>query len=87
MEITLNKDIIDLDGKAIPNSNMGKILANQLSQHKGGDALKLWDWAQKLYNGKKLDLDPSDLATLKNFVEHESGLPNITRAQILAILK
>lgn len=87
MEINLNKNLIDLEGKAIENSNIGKIVANALASHTGGDALKFWDWAKKLYSGKKLDLDPSDLGTLKDFIANHSNFPNLTKAQILEILK
>lgn len=86
MEVSLKKGLVDLEGKAIPDSDIGKIVANELAASKTGDALKFWDWAQKLYAGKKLDLDPSDLALLKNFV-NSVDLPVITKAQILAILK
>lgn len=86
MKITLNKDLIDLDGKAIPDSNIAKIVAQALSSSKTGDALKFWDWAQKLYAGKDLDLDPSDHGALKQFI-NETQFPVITKAQILAILK
>lgn len=87
MEINLNKSVVDLEGKEIPNSNMAKMLANSLSSSATGDALKFWDWAKKLYSGKKLDLDPSDVATLKGFIVSDSGFPIITKAQMLEVFK
>jgi hypothetical protein len=86
MEVSLNKSLVDLDLKKIEEANMGKILANALQSSRTGDALKFWDWAVKLHSGKKLDLDPSDFATLKKFVEEEQSFPVLTKAQLLTEL-
>lgn len=86
MIIDLNFNLKDLDGTEIQDTNAGKILARQLSGSSKGDALKFWDWAQKLYKGEKLDLDPSDLQTLKSFVQENEQITNILEAQILLVL-
>lgn len=65
---------------------MSKILANALQNSRSGDALKYWDWAVKLHSGKKLDLDPSDFALLKRFVEEEPSFIVLTKAQMLGVL-
>jgi len=86
MELNLNKNFTDLDGKEL-NENMGKILAQELSQSNSTQALKFWHWALKLNAGEKLDLDPSDLDILKSFVENHQTLVVFAKAQILGCLK
>ena len=83
MKIDLNAPIIDLDGTEINDSNMGKIVAQMLITETKGDALKFWDWAQKLYKGEILDLDKSDQEVFKNFIKETEKIPVITKAQIL----
>lgn len=86
MKINLNQNLVDLDGKKIPDAMMNKILAVALQNARSGDSLKLWDWAVKLHKGDTLDLDPSDFTTLKTFVESESTFFTLTKAQILTVL-
>ena len=86
MKIDLNKPVLELDGTEAPNTTMGKILAQLLVSETKGDALKLWDWAQKLYKGEIIDLDKSDQEVFKNFIKENEGLPIITKAQILELL-
>ena len=83
MKINLNSALVDLDGKEIADSNMGKILAQLLISETKGDALKFWDWAMKLHKGEVLDLDKSDQEVFKTFVKETEKLPIITKAQIL----
>ena len=83
MKIDLNAPIIDLDGSNIQDSNMGKIVAQMLITETKGDALKFWDWAQKLYKGEVLDIDKSDQEVFKNFIKDSEKIPIITKAQIL----
>ena len=44
-------------------------------------------WAQKMYGGEKLDLDPSDESTLKEFVKSNEQLTVLAKAQILSAFK
>ena len=83
MKINLNKPFNGLDGKQIENLMLGKILANHLASANKGDAVKMIDWAMKLYNGKELDLDKSDIKTMTEFVEKSEAINNICKAQIL----
>ena len=76
--------ILGLDGKELENSNLGKLIAQVLVQSSKGDALKLWHWAQKLYAGEELDLDPSDAETLKSFIKDSETLTILAKAQALA---
>lgn len=84
-KIDLNKAIKDLDGKEIEGSNLGKLVAQMLASANKGDALKYMSWALKLHEGKSIELDPSDLETLKNFVKDHEQLTNLSKAQILEV--
>lgn len=84
MKINMNVPILGLDGKELPESNVGKLVAQVLVQSSKGDALKFWHWAQKLYTGEPLELDPSDAETLKNFIKENDTLTILSKAQALA---
>jgi len=86
MKIDLNFSLVDLDGNAIENANVAKMVAGALVQQSKGDALKFWDWAVALNKGETLDLDSSDQETLKSFIK-DGDFPVITKAQILHKLK
>lgn len=74
----------DFDGKEI---TLGQLLAQQLVSSNKGDALKLFTWAQKAYNGEQLDLDPSDSSTLKDFIKNNEQLTVLAKAQLLSVFK
>lgn len=78
------QELLDIDGKAV---SMGKLLASQLASSNKGDALKFYTWALKIYNGDKLDLDPSDKSTLKEFIKGCEQLTNMAKAQLLEVFK
>jgi len=82
-KINLNKPITDLDGNAIPDSNLGKLVAQMLSTTNKGDALKYMAWAIKLHNGEELELDPTDFETLKSFIKDHEQLTVLSKAQML----
>jgi hypothetical protein len=87
MKIDLNFNLADLDGKAIDNTNAGKLVAQTLVQQTKGDALKFWDWAVALNKGEVIDLDSSDQETFKNFVKDSETITIFAKAQILQALK
>jgi hypothetical protein len=84
MKIDMNKAILGLDGKEIADSNIGQLIAQILVQGSKGDALKFWHWAQKLYKGEELDLDPTDTETLKNAIKDSESLTILSKAQALS---
>lgn len=84
MKLNLNLPIVGLDGTEIADSNVGKLIAQVLAQGSKGDALKFWHWAQKLYAGEELDLDPTDAETLKNAIKDNESLTILAKAQALA---
>lgn len=87
MKIDFNFDLLSLDGKAIEGEKAGKLLARTLVGSNKGDALKFWEWAQKLYAGEPLEIDTSDTETLKNFVKESEVLTVLAKAQLLACFK
>lgn len=87
MKIDLNFNLVDLDGKAIQNTNAGKLVAQTLVQGTKGDALKFWDWAVALNKGEVLDLDTSDQETFKSFIKESETITIFAKAQILPKLK
>lgn len=79
--------ILGLDGKELPEQNLGKLVAQILVNSSRGDALKFFGWAQKLYAGSVLDLDQSDVETLKNFIKENETMTILSKAQALACFK
>lgn len=84
MKVNMNKAILGLDGQEIAESNLGKLIAQVLVQNSKGDALKFWHWAQKLYAGEELELDPTDSETLKSAIKDNESLTILAKAQALS---
>lgn len=87
--LDFNKPIKGLDGNSVKDSNgeliLGKLLSEQLAFSNKGDALKLFNWAQKIYNGESLDIDKSDEATLKEFIKNNENFTILVKAQLLEL--
>lgn len=90
--LDFNQTLKGLDGQEVKDEKseaitLGKMLAGQLAFSNKGDALKLFNWAQKMYNGEPLELDKSDEATLKTFVKDNEQLTILAKAQLLSVFK
>lgn len=90
--LDFNKQLLGLDGKPVKDNEdkdltIGKLLSGLLASANKGDALKLFNWAQKLYNGEPLDLDESDKSTLKEFIKGNESLTVLAKAQALGVFK
>lgn len=89
--LDFNQTLKGLDGKEVKEGDnaltLGKLLANQLAFTNKGDALKLFTWAQKCWNGESLDLDKSDEQTLKDFIKNNEQLTVLAKAQLLEVFK
>jgi hypothetical protein len=88
--LDFTKSLTGLDGSVIKDEtgkevSLGKLLSGQLANTNKGDALKLFTWAQKCYNDQPLDLDPSDRATLKDFIIGNENLTVLAKAQLLSV--
>lgn len=82
-KLNLNKAVLNLENEEIVGSNMGKILASELANYTQGDPLKFMHWAKKFYDGEELELDQTDLQTLKDFIVINNNLTNLTKSRIL----
>ena len=85
-----NKPIKNLSGIAAKDQNgkevtLGSILAEQLVSGSKGDAVKYYGWALKLHEGHELDLDKSDVQTLKEFIKNNEQLTILAKAQLLEL--
>ena len=90
--LDFNQTLKGLDGTDLKDEKdvvitLGKMLASQLAFSNKGDALKLFNWAQKLYNAETIDLDKSDCETLKSFVKDNEALTILAKAQLLNVIK
>lgn len=90
--LDFTKPLVGLDGVSVKDIDdkeitLGKLLSGQLAQSNKGDALKLFTWAQKCFNGEQLDLDPSDTQTLKDFIKNNESLTVLAKAQLLSVFK
>lgn len=88
--LDFNQNLKGLDGQVIKDEKdqeitLGKMLANQLAFSGKGDALKLFNWAQKMYAGEALDLDPTDTETLKSAIKDNEQLTILAKAQLLGV--
>lgn len=90
MKLNFKKQLTNLDGAIIVDENnsplmLNKILSNLLVLAKTGDSLKLYDIATKLHTIGEIELDTTDTALLKTFIEGLPDLPVLTKAQLLKV--
>lgn len=79
---------VGLDKKPIEQGGtIGRTLGNALATATKGDAVKLNDWAIKIFNGDPIDIDQSDTDMLKAFINQHEGLTNMLKAQLLAVIR
>ena len=83
MQITFNFSFKGLDGKDVKGDNANKTLASTLAALNKGNSIKLWDWAQKWYNDKTVELDFSDTEVLIGLIETAENLTALAKAQLL----
>jgi hypothetical protein len=87
MKLNFNKSLQNLDNSEIENSNMGKLLANVLSQANTGEPVKCWEMALKLFDGQELEVDTTDREMLESTIKASQGLTNAGKAQLLLVIK
>jgi len=86
---SFNLNLKGLDGTEIKDENgefitLGKLLANQIAFSGKGDALKLFNWAQKMYAGEEVELDAAGVITIKELINNNEQMTIIAKAQILS---
>lgn len=87
MKLNFNKSLQNLDNSEVENSNMGKLLANVLSQSNSGEPVKCWEMALKLFKGEELEVDTTDREMLESVIKSSQGLTNAGKAQLLLVIK
>jgi len=92
--IELNRTLIDhvagTDGKVslVPTSTiLAHQLAHLLNSSGQGDHVKFTDWADDLLGSGTIEVDASDLETLKQFVRSHPGCPALLKRQILEVME
>lgn len=83
MKLNLNFDLKDLDGKAIPEGNIAKVLANILVRSESSDPMKIMTIATALYQKGEVELDASDVEKLKEEINKQKGMTTLLKAKIL----
>jgi len=86
MKLDFNVPVYGLDGQALPNANLGKLLAETLVHQPEGDILKLYDWGMKLYRGDSIDVDRADQQYLSKFIIESKQITLLGKKQLLDIV-
>lgn len=91
--IDLSFNLKDLRGKDMPSPEYtassftaGELLGNHLVAGAKGDALKYYDWAVAMSNGKSIVVDDSDFKKIRDFVSDSESLNILSKAQLLRYL-
>ena len=87
MKLNFNKSLQNLDGSEVEQSNMGKLLANVLSQSNTGEPVKCWEMSLKLFKGEELEVDTTDREMLEGVIKSSQNLSNAGKAQLLLVFK
>lgn len=83
MKLDLNKPLLDLEGNPLEKQNIGKSLAVLLANASEGPAIKFIDWAMMLHKGEAVELDTTDMETLRRFIEGQPGATNLFKSAVL----
>lgn len=90
MTLDLNKEILALDSTPLLDNEkpltMAVFISKLLVADTKGDSIKVYDWALTLYSGKPIEVDKSDLKTIRDFVEGHPMITNLAKAQIINYL-
>lgn len=84
IKIDLTASMEDLNGTVLPDSpTQAKILASSLVAGSDGDAIKIYDWSVALYKTGIIEVDASDLETLKGLVKSNQRMSILAKGPIL----
>lgn len=78
-----NQPIKDADGKELI---MGKALSDVLMASSSGPAVKYYDWAMQLWNGKEINVDETDAKLIRQLIDTSDRITNLGKAQMLKII-
>ncbi len=98
MKLNLERSFTDMGGEPMKDDK-GKLqpsMARTLAEVIGAtppqpgartlNALKLWSLAQKMYANGDLDIDKSDIETLRTFIEDHAALSIAGKGQLLEVI-
>lgn len=86
MLLDLNFKIKTLSGKDIEEAEANKIIANMLSEGTK-NSIKFYDWALKLWQEGKVEIDAADKKLLSDTITDSTKLTNLTKGQILKVIE
>lgn len=86
MKLNFNFDTKTLNGNAMKDVKANKVLADMVVKNNSAfDLIKAHDMALKIHTEGTIEIDRSDLETLKNIIKVDaSGYIPLIRAQILS---
>lgn len=87
MKLNFDFQFKGLDGKDMQGDSAGKILSSVLAAQNKGNAIKLYDWALKLYNNKPLEIDDTDADVLHALIETCENLTIVAKVPLMQYIK
>ncbi len=81
MKLTVNFEILDLSGKALPD-RANKFIAEILVDTKG-DALKLYELAMNISKSESIEIDTTDLNIVVKAIRDHERFNNLVKGAIL----
>ena len=88
MLYNFNKPLLALDGKEIPESNIGQTLAALLANASDkNDPIRMYELAKMIYQGTEVEIHKGDKKMIEEFVKSSSQLTNLGKSQILEVLE
>lgn len=87
MKYDLSSPLYALNGDIIPNSHIGRLLAELLAGDNKLNPLKAMGWALSLSKDSFLEVDDVDKKIITEFVEKTEQLANIAKYGILKALE
>lgn len=84
-KLDLNFPITQINGEAFENEKqtVGQLFANALVSQAKGDPLKYYGWGILLATNKPIELDESDLQTLKEFVRSSENMTILLKGPVM----
>lgn len=88
MLLNLDLQFKNIDGTEIAGNTMAKLLSDMLAaQTPGIQAIKAYDWAMQLFKVGEIEVDRTDLDLLKKFIEQNSQIGNLVKAQLIGAMQ
>jgi hypothetical protein len=82
-KLDFNFNLKNLDGTEIQAAKANRILAEFIAGQTKGDPIKLYYWGLELYKSGVLELDKSDILSLKTMLSDTETLTVLAKGQLL----